>query len=336
MISLHYYIIIGISSLVGRNTLNILYLTNKMKPDLEQYFKVQTSRYAYYLCITTRYHFTTGKPISYYIDVGGMMKGCVRIVVEVPSSTENTDERFRNIEMQKSCAFISWIGYNNKCSILGNLESGDGTRHMVRTAMTVVLNTFNWIKEFELTDASKVQCENGIEISLSELSFVVHAKSYYEKYFKAYLLNEENRQRYYDAQTMLKDRNTKLPLDDFVSLFRIFDKDIHKVYQNTDTYLDFFNRLKIECKRHGENHFCKILHPWIHDFIMYVFKANGLGDIWMSNWRITKDSVKEIQIKDWNEVYEVEEVRNVFQEKFKEYYQNGGFKNGSFILGDLE
>jgi len=305
------------------------------KPDIIQHFLVTAGAHSYYCNITTRYHITTKEPISYFIDVGGAMKGCVRILVEKPNESHQHDERYSIFEAGKHIASIPWIGYNKQYSVKKDLPSGDGTRHMIRTSLTIVLNTFPWISKFDLTDASKVICKEGHEVSLANLSFVTNGKSYYEKYLGAYLQNTEERVKYVEASKMLYDRNKKISLADFISRFRVYDNIVHKTYESSATYSEFFNNLKDSCRQNGQV-FCNIMSGWLEDFVMFIFKTNRLGNVWMSTWIIDKESVKKIPIKEWKELYNVKEVQNIMQEEFKDYFaQHGGYTNGSFVMGDL-
>jgi hypothetical protein len=95
-----------------------------------RYYKIKAGTKQYYVSIKTKYGFKDGEPISYYFDFGGKMKGCVQITAEVPDTNLATDERFAELEKAKYLAFISWIGYNSKCSIMEDLPSGEAVSKM--------------------------------------------------------------------------------------------------------------------------------------------------------------------------------------------------------------
>lgn len=306
-----------------------------MKPDLVQYFLVQAGKYSYYVVITTKYGFRTNKPISYFVDVGGTMKGCVRVLIEKPDEIRREDERFRNFEQQKEIATIQWIGFNKKCSVRNDLLNGEGTRHMVRVAMTIVINAFNWITKFKLTDASRVKCIEGLEMSLANLSFVTNGKSYYEKYLRAYLQHEEYRTKYGEASKVLSDPYKKLPIQDFGDLFPI-DKFTQGIYERSTTYLEFFNNLKDECKK-ADKVFCEVVHSWLDSFVRFILGSFNLENVWMADWIIDKETVKQIPVSEWTEEWNATEIEKVMQEEFQDYIvQKGGKKNASFLLGDLD
>ena len=159
-----------------------------MKPDLRQMFQVVAGRHSYYVRTTIQYDMKSGKPVSYGIDCGGKMKGCVLITVEVPNRERMADERFARFEEDKFVAYVSWIGYDPKCSVNSNLPHGDGTRHLIKTSMSIACNICPWIKKFSLRDASKVRCVEGVDVSLSDLSFVTKGKSYSLTTEKCYTL----------------------------------------------------------------------------------------------------------------------------------------------------
>lgn len=305
-----------------------------MKEDTKQMFKMKAGRRQYYVAITTKYGMYTNKPMSYHFDIGGKMNGCIRIIANVPNPSLMHDERFRALESTMNIAFISWIGYNPKCSITEDLPGGDGTRHMIKTSMSVVCNVCPWISFFKLSDASKVRCVQGIDISLANLSYFTNGQSYYEKYLNAYLANEVNRTRYQERRQLLTDANVKIPIDAFCDKFQIRDDIAKNIYHSSSTYLEFANNLKQACKEQNCS-FCVLINPWLDTFISYIL-GRDLQDVWMNDWLIDKSSIGRINVTEWSEVSDVQEVQNIYQEEFKEYYMEGGFKNASFSMEDLD
>ena len=152
-------------------------------------------------------------------------------------------------EVKKSVAIITHIGYNPKCSTTENLPGGAGTRHMIRTAMTLVLIHYDWIKRFRIVDNSEVFCKEALFVSLAHMSLATNGKTYYEKYLHATLENDDARRAYEVGVTRLTDASQKLPFAQFVSLFRVapaIEAKLFGSYEETGTYSEFFNAFTIK------------------------------------------------------------------------------------------
>lgn len=295
-----------------------------MKEDTVQFYKLYAGRYTYFLTVKTKYDYFTNRPISYGLDLGGKMKGCVRASID--TINPQLDQRFQELQEENKYCFIAWIGYNEKCNINGNLESGQGTRHMVKTLMNFVKNNFHWITAFKLSDSSTIKCDDR-NISLAALSLAKNGVTYYQKYYGAYLKNKELRTRFAEKVSMLTDPEKKLEYQEFTQIFQIPDhvvqkSKIHTIYKSSKTYTEFFKTLS------RKPDFCALVNEWIERFINTV-----LGDnFWMCDWLIDVHSqnVNSINIK-------IEETQEDVQEMFKEYYQIAGARvcNG-FTLADLD
>jgi hypothetical protein len=297
--------------------------------DTVQYYQLHAGRFTYFLSITTK--FNLSRPISHGIDVGGKMKGCLRITVEVPNPDLMKDERFAFMQETKKQAFISWIGYNQKCSLSNNFKSGDGTRHMLRSAMTFIAQRYEWIECFTLLDESNTLCNNTL-LSISRLSLALNGKTYYEKYLKAYLQDETQRNLYAVATKRLFDADNKLIFIDFMNEFPISDsiaRAIKDTYESCDTYIEFFQQLR---KQYPDN-FCDLISPWLNAFIDSQVNAS----IWMQKWVIKKEDVKSIPLQSQvlTEPF-VLNAQQILQEEFKPYYSQSGGRGLSSILGPAD
>jgi len=290
-----------------------------MKEDSVEVFRIQAGRYLYYAKVVTQYsHRTPFLPESYGIDFGGKMKGCVRITVLVPNN-DIKDERFLDLEKDKRVAKISWIGYSPKCSIQADLLSGEGTRHMVRTAMTYVLDTFCWIDKFSLTDKSKVSCVEGLKVSLPHMSIATNGKTYYEKYFHAYLDLDSVRTSYQECIAKFTDPKEKLSWRQFHDKYRIPEEhisDIRTIYEKSGTYTSFFQALRKHCISRDIS-FCKIINPWV-DALVDDMLVNRRRNFFGMTWIIDKDKVTKTTISKMT-VANSGAVLADFQEQFKEY-----------------
>lgn len=308
-----------------------------MKEDLIQYFKVKSGRYTYVVMITIKYSIHTDEPMSFLVDVGGKMKGCMRISVQRPLKELLRDERFVGQNYDK--AYIEWIGYNKQCTIEQNLAPNSGTKHMVKTAMSIVLNAFPWVKHFKLTDASTFVCEGNIEMSLANYSFAFYGKSYYERNLSAYLEDEEKRRSYETAKESMRSENM-LPFEQFKIIFDISPKHlrvIQKSYQKSKTYAEFFQNLKTECSEvTSRMNLCEVVHPWLDSFVKYIL-GERLDNVWMSNWLIDAGDVADIHVmEEWTSEMGITQVEKVLEREDFKRFQNGGRRvNASFTEGDV-
>jgi hypothetical protein len=298
--------------------------------DTIQYYELYAGRYTYFVSITTKYSLSS-RPISHGIDIGGKMKGCIRSTVEVPNQDLMKDERFAFMEQTKNQAFISWIGYNKKCTVKDNLISGDGTRHMLRTAMTFIVNKYTWIDSFTLLDESNTMCDN-VPVRLSRLSLALHGKTYYEKYLKADLQDETQRSLYKVSVKRFSDPKNKLPFKRFVDVFPITEpiaNAIKDTYESSDTYMEFFQQLR---KKYRDT-FCSLISPWLNPFIDSQINSN----VWFQKWVIKKETIKSIPVESQilAEPF-VTNAQEIIQEEFKPYYSQAGGRHISSELGPLD
>lgn len=290
-----------------------------MKSDTVEVIKVHSGRYNYFIKVITQYsHRPPHAHVSYSFDIGGKMKGCIRITVRVPS-TQVQDERFAFLEETKRIAHVSWIGYSPKCSISSDLSSGEGTKHMVRTAFTFVMNMCPWVEKFSLTDKSKVPCVEGMKVSLPHMSIATNGKTYYEKYFGAYLENTGMRKINEELTGTFSDADKKMDWHDFCDTCR-FSTDTEKllkpIYNSAKTYMTFFRDLRTLCEK-DKVPFCKVIYPWVDKFIDEVL-VNRRHNFFGQSWIIDKDKIVLTTISR-TDTCNAEMVLADLQEQFKEY-----------------
>lgn len=262
--------------------------------------------------------------MSYNIDLGGRMKGCVRIVVDVPDET--LDERFAAYEKEKQAAHIAWIGYNKKCAVGDDLPKSHGTRHMIRTAMTIVMNSYDWIKQFSLMDASKVDCKD-YEVSLLHSYLSLYGKTYYEKYIHAYLQENSNRMRYNAGVKLLHDN--VIPLGNICSFIQNqeYQGIVKKVYDPNITNIQFFNQLKDKCTKDGFA-YCEVTSNWLDALINRFFTGKVLTQLWVID---TADVVK-IQTLEWSDDVDFKQIMKKHMVAQEEFSKGGA----SAYFGDEE
>jgi len=312
---------------------------------LETFYTVKAGKYTYYMVITVTRDYNTNEIITYGLDFGGKLKGCVNIVVEninyIPSLYKElyTEQQKQAYQNNKKIAYISWIGYHQECSLGQDLAKGQGTRHMVRTAMTQVMKRYRWVNAFKLEDASQVECKAGFVVSLFENSILVNNKSYYEKYFGAVLLDELSRDQYNKRLSAMVsvDAKQSLTFPYFIEACKLSNVSIASVikpiYEYSNSYLGFFKNVQSYCK---ENNllFCEFIYPWALEFVnQYILKNGRYAS---DKWLIDGKNVALINAEEWNtEVQQISKI-NAEREDLRKLLprQSGGHFLG--LYADLE
>ena len=136
--------------------------------------------------------------------VGGTTEKCVDIV----TTTIKPGEYYNMLSavMSPYIASFNELNYFKECRIGGDLEKGEGTKDIIRSAFALVLQKMPHITHFKLTDSSSVLCES-VTISLPVLSLLKYGKTWYEKHFFASLISP-SKQIYYKDGIDLYNKTT--------------------------------------------------------------------------------------------------------------------------------
>jgi hypothetical protein len=289
------------------------------------------NKFAYFMVETTKYDGDV--PMTYEIEIGGRMKGCMRITVDNIKHVPNIlkDRLSKNALdtycSRKRCAHISWIGYNPKCSIYQDLEKSMGTKEMVKVAVHAICKRYPWIDTFTLEDATEIRCDNDLIVSLFLLSIINNGKSYYQKHFGAKLKDISAQNQYAHCTTKMTSTQEKVSFSEFVFLIGIGNDTINKVepiYNSTRTYREFFRKLRQEFK----DEFCKFIYPWAYDFVSnHILQGKSFQSM---TWEFSKSDVGDMEFA-WQSNIDVEAIERLRQ-SFKKYYesQSGGHYMGEY------
>ena len=212
---------------------------------------------------------------------------------------------------------------------------GEGTKHLVRTAMRLVLNSFTHVRWFSFTDASTVPCKEGMDISLANLSIAMNGQAYYEKYFSAYLKNESIRQEYIVLSRNINSPEKKMTFEEFVK----FQDDalpidtiniIKPLYESSPTMQQFFTKLRDECKK-KKTIFCMLVYPWLNKYVDFMLQQKT-HHFWTQSWIIDEESVPSV-------AFHMTEIPAMAQEDYLKHYMQGGHKqiasNGSLGMEEF-
>lgn len=234
---------------------------------------------------------------SYTTD-RGEKKTCVDIYVmypEIQNEIPNAKYKF---------AKLITTHYNEKCSTDEKLKRGEGTQHMINTAMYFISRMCPFIEGFEINDMSRRECDNNTTIVLSYFSITKHRKTWYEKNFEAYIEDtrkhnnkEQSKMEIYKEKVNTLMSQTLPDWEVFEVLYlrntkQEIQNEIETVFNKSATYGELFKNIH----KLGISKACVYLQPWI-DILML---SSGLtNDISYTQWIIPIQSVKRIPLLNY-------------------------------------
>jgi hypothetical protein len=242
-------------------------MESKNKDREEKHYLLKTKYTDYYVTIITNYHYFTNKPSNYTLFLGGLKKGCVEISIDANNTADT------------SIATMTSIKY------FPTLEAGIRTQHMINTALSLLINEFPHIKSIKFDDT---------EVSLAHYYIALFGGTWYEKKFQALLLDTSDREQYYNKLKLLYDKNYKCNYVDFISKYRFtHNTNIENLYNLSDTYRDFFDKLKQYFS--NKESLCDFLQTWIEDFINSIMTNSKYLK---GTWIINKNDIKIIEYEN--------------------------------------
>ena len=115
-------------------------------------------------------------------------EACTTITVTYPDSITEYEERYkRESLLDPTIARLILAKHYASCAEDRNLIKGDGTKEMVRCAMSYVKKLCPFVNEFELHDSSIKECDNHSSITLPYLYITNKGTTWYAYVFKAHL-----------------------------------------------------------------------------------------------------------------------------------------------------
>lgn len=259
---------------------------------------LKTDLYAYKVIINTSQRKINGEQVIYhrYFNIGaytsekGEKKTCVDIYVMYPALKAELPQ------INPPLAKLITTHYNEKCSVNEKLERGEGTRHMIGTAMYLVSKMCPHVMGFEINDASTRLCDNNALITLSYFSITNYGKTWYEKHFDAFIEDEKKANKY--KETVAQLLSMRLPeWGTFTALFlRNTPTDIRNkleaLHKKSTTYKDLFTHIH----KLGINNACIYLQPWI-DNVMLSTDLRNL--VLFTQWVIPIKAVKRVPLLNY-------------------------------------
>jgi len=294
---------------------------------------IRTDAYAYHLTITTTQGIKDDKNIVYtryfnfgsYVEEDERGKKDKKTCVDIYVMYEELANELPNINYK--LAKLITTHYDERCSVDERLQRGEGTQHMISTALTFVSKMCPFIEGFEINDASTRQCDNNTTITLSYFSITKYQKTWYEKNFGAYIPTEYVRSirrqtnknignRYRNITN--KNKNSRPSIDKMKlyketvhhlmkqslpdwTLFRVLylrtidsqlEEDLKRMFDQSLNYGQLFNHIHDM----GMSKACIYLQPWI-DTVM--LSTNLKNYILHTQWVIPIDRIKQTPITNY-------------------------------------
>jgi hypothetical protein len=263
---------------------------------------LETDKYNYKIKINTSQITKNGINIIYsrYFNIGsyvsetGEKNTCVDIYVMYPEFKKEIPS------INYKLAKLTTTHYNEKCSVDKKLERGEGTQHMINTAMYFVSRICPFIEGFDINDVSTRQCDNNTTIILSYFSITNYGKTWYEKNFKAFIADDIKRKKYESIVSDLLE--SKIPdWEVFNALFlRNVNKNIKdilkKIYESSTTYRSLFKGIHSE----GISKACIYLQSWIENVMLSTDLRNY---VMYTQWIIPVESIKRIALVNYKKEF---------------------------------
>ena len=242
--------------------------------------------------------------------VGGVKMKCVNIL----------------IDKINKIAILELLQHHIKCSLFSDLQKGEEVKDLLKNSLNFVITHYPYLKYIELIDNSFIICANKKKISLPDITFIKHNKTWYEKYFNA-IPSEDSKDTIIVLQKqILKILNKKLKLN--------YEDFIKKYY--SDPIFNKKNRIDIIKNIYKKNMTCKDFLDKLQDYdcILYEKIFNNLigtllnGTKWIipiktiQNYNVHSEITESKKIKvnnDLNSLFKKLDKLNI-----KEIYQKGG------------
>jgi hypothetical protein len=227
----------------------------------------------YKIDIQTRERVVSGKIIT----IGGK-NSCVAIQTESASDTAHL------LNVKRT---------NGGCELNGKEIRGDLTIKMMCLAFTILKRHVPEIKHIKLEDKSDIPCERhdksvvGISLALYQIMF--YGETWYERHFKAQLVNTLLRNAYNDAKRNLENA----PAMDFDFANDKLNLILRPFLQESSSWRDFFSHI------HKLENRCEVIFPWYKKAIQRIFNDINFE---RQSWIIDVDDISSCLSTQYTEL----------------------------------
>ena len=184
--------------------------------------------------------------------------------------------------------FLPHLLYEPECSIGSDLERGNGTELLIKTALRYAYKEVPEINIFKFDDMSHIDCiakdlsvspprKPSKKISLYYFSIVYHGMTWYEARFNAKMIDDKKYTSYKRSLDFLTDPKEKLPFERFLELAQPNLEQIatiKPIYAMTNTYRQMFEGIPEAIR-------CNTLYLWLPSFMKHYIEHTFSEKDWI-------------------------------------------------------
>lgn len=143
-----------------------------------------------------------------------------------------------------STAILQSLSYDLRCASNQPMPKNHGTRAMLNAGLGFIRDQFPHISRVSLSDEMTFQCE-GKNVPTGNMSFVLHEKTWYERYYNAYPANKMNYEELKRAYRLSKLHDTpfKRIYKEILSSSGIRSSDAKTLYETSTTWKEFYQAI---------------------------------------------------------------------------------------------
>lgn len=185
----------------------------------------------------------------------------------------------KNNGIYSSIGYLNKIRYDSVCSLEHDFVRGFDTNMLIKLLLTYISRNYKNVKQLAFNDASSRACDNGASINLASMYYILHGKTWYEKYFNAFLQEQDlitfnTYASEFQKKKQTTNWETLLVTIPQLKKLSIPEVELEELYTNTKTWQDFFKSIlnKMEI-----SDFCIFIQPWLDNFMMRYFRHIIMG-----------------------------------------------------------
>jgi hypothetical protein len=163
-------------------------------------------------------------------------EGIYRIRYGDPSNREGPCIDFTYKTKAPTKLKLDNLMYKNICSKDGNLKKGDGTIHMVKSALILLCKEFPDIKKIMFNDVASIECK-GRNLLLAHMYIPCYGDTWYSKHFDAKPVDKQ-------LAKLIRLINLELMKSQSTPIF----PSIPKQSSPSQTWMEYFYTRKSDCE----------------------------------------------------------------------------------------
>jgi hypothetical protein len=189
------------------------------------------------------------------------------------------------VHIEDNICHIDGAGWHAYCNKEGNMpRSAKGTIDMIKTCIQFVFTKYPKIKHVTLVDTSKIECNDGTEVSLGLHYIVKYGKTWYEKNFGVRLEDPKEALQYSEFLKSLKKSPMPFDFEEFDKRFlqnsymkprhlQFIREALRPHYENSKSLSEFLNKV-------NNNYDCSIFQHWLYRFVKLYSGLNFNETYW--------------------------------------------------------